>query len=259
HGKRVLLIDLDGQGNLTERCIPEQVARHSEEGGYFPSIAQYFAGDKTLVDLITASEDVPGLSLIPSDPFLTLRDLGGSGRPAVELQFVRDVQELCTRSIASLSGTPDWIVIDTPPSMSVFTRAGLAVAGYVLAPLRPRVASLAGTRNMLRTMRTMNALMGTNAVFLGGVITHMDKLVSSQFFVDVTLPNTFKGEGFGGGSVFDARIPLDNQLETLQPGARTGGAEAYGALAKEVLDHVNLNGNTTITSRTQSVAANVSD
>jgi AAA domain/Restriction endonuclease len=60
-GKRVLLIDLDGQGNLTERCLPEMVSKHSDTGGYFPSIAHYFGGSKTLASLVTASEEVPGL------------------------------------------------------------------------------------------------------------------------------------------------------------------------------------------------------
>jgi cellulose biosynthesis protein BcsQ len=67
---------------------------------------------------------------------------------------VRDVQKLCGQVIPSLGGAPDWIILDTPPSMSVFTRAGLAAAQHVIAPVRPRLASLAGTRNMLRTVRT---------------------------------------------------------------------------------------------------------
>jgi hypothetical protein len=87
-GKRVLLIDLDGQGNLTERCIPDQVTKLSEEGGNLSSIVHYFASERPLRDLIIPSETTPGLSLIPSDPFLTLRDLGGSGRPDVESRFV---------------------------------------------------------------------------------------------------------------------------------------------------------------------------
>jgi hypothetical protein len=110
---------------------------------------------------------------------------------------------------------------------------------------------------MLRTMRTINALMGTNAVFLGGVITHMDKLASSQFFVDVTLPTTFKGAGFGGGTIFEATIPLDNQLDTLSPEARSGGAGAYRTLAKEVMDHVDFSRNSARASTDASRAANV--
>ena len=166
HGKRVLLVDLDGQGNLTERCLPDLVEKRTSEDELFPNITHYFAGERTLVDLITPTA-IDRLSIIPADPFLTLRDYGGNGRPDVELRFVQDVHNIGTRHIASLGGPPDWIIIDTPPAMSVFTRSGLCAAEYVIAPLRPRSSSEAGTRNMLRTLRTVNALMGTEADFMG--------------------------------------------------------------------------------------------
>lgn len=144
HGKRVLLIDLDGQGNLTERCLPEQVEKRTVEGEPFPTITEYFSGERNLVDLITPTA-IDHLSIIPADPFLTLRDYGGNGRPDIELRFVHDVQKICTRQIANLGGSPDWIIIDTPPAMSVFTRGGLCAAEYVIAPVRPRRSSIAGT------------------------------------------------------------------------------------------------------------------
>src|SRR5262245_26489287 len=55
-GARVLLIDLDGQGNLTERCIPDKVAQANEDGGQFPGIVDYFSGQLTLKDLVVPCE-----------------------------------------------------------------------------------------------------------------------------------------------------------------------------------------------------------
>ncbi len=232
----MLLIDLDGQGNLTERCLPDLVAQRSEDGDHFASIAHYFARERTLTDLIVPGKMRSGLSLIPSDPFLTLRDMGGSGRPDVELRFARDVESLCSQPIASLGGPPDWIILDTPPALSLFTRAGLAAADYVLAPIRPRLASLAGTVNMLRMLRTMNALMQDRIQFLGAVITHWDGLVLSKNIAEVRLPRALRTVN---GAAFDTMIPVDNQLDTLEPGANTGGARSYEALAREVVSRVN--------------------
>ena len=234
HGKRVLLIDLDGQGNLTERCIPHQLNVLGAQGNQFVSIVHYFAGEQSLSELIIPTE-TPGVSLIPSDPFLSMRDLGGNGRPDIETRVVRDVQALRHKAINHLGGVPDWIILDTPPAMSVFTRAGLAAADYVLAPVRPRPASLSGTRNMLLTLRTMDALTGTNGRFLGTALTHWDTLELSKRFVDLDLPRAVQGnlQEFGGRP-FESKIPMDNQLETLEPGAKTGGAVAYAALADEV-------------------------
>jgi chromosome partitioning protein len=233
-GKRVLLIDFDGQGNLTERCIPKHLAALSDQSNQLTSIAQYFAGERPLTNLIIPSE-TQGVSLIPSDPFLTLRDLGGSGRPDIESRVMRDVQALRSKPIASLGGVPDWIILDTPPAMSVFTRAGLSAADYVLAPVRPRPASLSGTRNMLLTLRTMDALTGTNGRFLGTALTHWDTLELTRRFAEINLPQALQGylQEYGG-HVFQSKIPVDNQLETLEPGAKTGGAKAYAELADEI-------------------------
>lgn len=231
HGKRVLLVDLDGQGNLTERCLPDLVEKRTAEGALFPNITHYFAHERSLMDVITPTA-IDRLCIIPADPFLTLRDYGGSGRPDVELRFVQDIQKLCNRQIASLGGPPDWIIIDTPPAMSVFTRCGLCAAEYVIAPVRPRASSAAGTRNMLRTLRTVGALMGTQADFMGGIITHWDNLELSKGVIVQSIGPLIVQYG---GRILEPYVPVDNQLEILQPGAGTHGAQAYSALAEEVL------------------------
>jgi chromosome partitioning protein len=233
-GKRVLLIDLDGQANLTAYCVPELDTGNSNEITRFPSIAQYFSGQQPLQSLVKSTSK-ERLSLIPSDPNLTLRDLGGGGRPDVELRFVRDVKELGAKPLASLGGVPDWIIIDTAPAMSVFTRAGLAAAQYVLAPMRPRRLSLPGTENMLAALRTVAALTNSRATFLGTVITHWDDLKLSQNFEDLLLPPALREFG---GEAFKIKIPVDNRLEIVEPGAQTQGAKAYESLAIEVLNAV---------------------
>ena len=233
-GKRVLLIDLDSQANLTEYCFPQLNTAFSDKGEQFPNVAEYFAGQKPLQSLVK-STNVERLSIIPSDPYLRLRDPGGGGRPDLETRFARDVRQLAAQPVASLGGLPEWIIIDTPPAMSVLTRAGLAAAQFVLAPMRPRNLSLQGTANMLRTLRTVNALTRGHASFLGAVVTHWDDLKVSQDILNLQLPPAFQEFG---GEAFKITIPLDNQLETLTPSANTNGAKAYRALAEEVLQHV---------------------
>lgn len=232
-GKRVLLIDLDGQANLTERCFPDWAAHVGEETEPPPNITHYFSKQRTLSDLVISANREHSMGIIPSDPQLTLRDLGGSGHPGAELRFARDVRRLSRHSLASLGGVPDWIIIDTPPALSMFARAGLAAADYVLAPVRPRTSSLRGTNNMMSTLQSMQALIGgISARFLGAVITHWDNLVLTQVFADTPLPPTVHRLG---GQVFDTKIPIDNQLEGAKPGAQTPGAKKYVELVDELL------------------------
>jgi AAA domain/Restriction endonuclease len=77
-GERVLLIDLDGQANLTEWCFPEQSLAYMDGAEIFPNIAQYISGERPLHDLVKETHQ-ERLSIIPSDPHLTLRDVGGRG------------------------------------------------------------------------------------------------------------------------------------------------------------------------------------
>jgi chromosome partitioning protein len=233
-GKRVLLIDLDSQANLTEYCFPGLNTASSNRTQHFPNLAQYFARQQPLHALVK-STSADRLCIIPSDPYLRLRDPGGSGRPDIETQFAHDVQDLGAQMLASLGGAPDWIILDTPPAMTLLTRAGLAAAHFVLAPMRPRKLSLIGTENMLETLRTVNALTRNRAKFLGTVFTHWDDLKLSQDFATLQLPTTLQEFG---GEAFQVTIPLDNQLETLAPNANTRGAKAYRSLAAEVLQHV---------------------
>ena len=88
---------------------------------------------------------------------------------------------------------------------------------------------------MLVTLRTVNALTRNSTAFLGTVITHWDNLKLSQNFEELLLPPALKEFG---GEAFKVKIPLDNQLESLDPGANTNGAQAYKSLAVEVLKRV---------------------
>lgn len=88
---------------------------------------------------------------------------------------------------------------------------------------------------MLATLRTVNALMTRKATFLGTIITHWDDLKLSQNFMDLLLPPALQEFGT---SAFTVKIPTDNRLEYLAPGSSTSGAQAYRALAEELLNHV---------------------
>jgi len=93
-------------------------------------------------------------------------------------------------------------------------------------------ADIAATRTS-DPLRTVTALTHSQTTFLGVVITHWDNLKLSQNFEDLFLPSALQEFG---GEAFKVKIPLDNRLEYLEPGAQIPGAKAYEALAIEVLN-----------------------
>src|SRR5262249_35106686 len=95
-GLRVLLIDMDPQGNLTEGLLQGDPHQFGRILASRPNIVHYFAGQCTLPELVrpTAIEKVhpvDNVSLIPSHPDLSLLDTGGAGRPALEMRFAHDL------------------------------------------------------------------------------------------------------------------------------------------------------------------------
>jgi chromosome partitioning protein len=229
HQQRVLVVDLDAQTNLTE-CYFEEgwqdtIANH---------LGRYFAGQCTLADTVQSIDAYPGLSICPSHPHLSRMDSGGSAHPDAELKFVGDLYEVAAAQTDTGSGLRfDWILLDTPPAISLFTRTALAAADDVLIPARARGSSLSGAKQMLLARRAMDALMGRADAIIGCLITHwahdQTSLAGKQRLADV-----FAGEGV---PMLDVKIPLATAIET-QPQYAYQAVQAYTLLAEEVLQYV---------------------
>jgi chromosome partitioning protein len=225
-GSRVLLVDLDAQANLSEFILgtaPDQIAP--------PTLAEYFGGECTLSQTVHPSPTQPLLAILPSHQLLSHYDTGGFGRPDVELKFVTNLYE----TFAPPQGYAqfDWIILDTPPNVSLFTRAALAAADHVLVPARARDSSVRGTLNMLRAWRAMGALMGRTPVLVGCLLMHWGVDNASEL-AEAHLRRIFEQEG---SQVLDPHIPMSAAIES-NPSAATAARRAYDELVLEVMNHV---------------------
>jgi chromosome partitioning protein len=225
-GERVLLLDMDPQANLTEFVLgvgPDDLTP--------PSLADYFVEVASLRDAVHPSPQQPLLSIIPAHPLLARYDSGGFGRPDLELRFVESIYTAFGSQEGHL--LYDWIIIDTPPNVSLFTRAALAASDYILVPVRARKSSLRGTLNMLEARKAMGALMGRTPKVLGGLFTHWGEDSASQD-AESELRLIL---GTVGSGVLDARIPVSSAIES-NPSAAHNAMREYRNLAEEVKKHV---------------------
>ncbi|MGZ3665604.1 MAG: AAA family ATPase [Ktedonobacterales bacterium] len=228
HGRHVLLIDMDAQANLSEFILgtgPDKTAP--------PNLADYFSGVCRLPETVHSSPTQPLLSIIPAHPSLAHADTGGFGRPDIELKFVANLYD----AFAPREGFTryDWIIIDTPPNVSLFTRAALAAADFVLAPVRARESSVRGTINMLYALRAMSALMGRTPQLLGGLLTHWGEDTASEN-AEARLGDVFHNERT---RLLDPRIPMSAAIES-NPNAARNARLAYDQVVEEVLKHDSL-------------------
>ncbi len=232
HEQRVLLVDMDAQANLTTL-----IRRVPGVNIPAPHLAAFFAGQAELAALVQSTAQ-DRLSLIPAHPSLRLLDTGGSAQPATELRFVADLYS------EAIGQAFDWVIMDTPPAMTLNTRVALAAADTVLVPAVADGVSYDGLNNLFDTIDTMHGLTG-GATVLGGLLTRWEE---RNVPMRLALPGFMGYFQAKGTRLLETRIPEDRSIIRAQVDqgdifasiARGGSAvTAYQALAEEVLTYGN--------------------
>ncbi|NNN21442.1 MAG: ParA family protein [Acidimicrobiales bacterium] len=220
-GKRVLVIDLDPQGNATTGLGVE--ARNFEQSMY-----DVLMHDTPLEDAIEATS-VKNLFLAPA----TI-DLAGADIELVSA-FSRELK--LRRAIDIVKEDFDYIFIDCPPSLGLITVNGLAAASEVLVPIQCEYYALEGVGQLLKNVQLVKANLNPNLEVSTIVMTMFDARtkLSDQVVEDV--------RGHFGTIVCKTVIPRSVRLSEapsfgqpitiFDPSSR--GAIAYRSLAEEVI------------------------
>ncbi|MNR23021.1 Sporulation initiation inhibitor protein Soj [compost metagenome] len=143
-------------------------------------------------------------------------------------------------AIEKVSGDYDFIIIDSPPSLSLLTVNGLIAARYVLLPVQAEFYALEGLGQLLETMKLVRKSMNPTLELLGVLPTMMDSRTTLSNQVHEEIKKHFPGK------VFETTIPRNIRLaEAPSHGLPVGaydrfsrGSRAYKAVTKEVLDRV---------------------
>lgn len=249
HHQRVLLVDLDGQASLT-RSLPRPLPQGSStEAAALPDVwhvAHYFRGQAQLADLVRPTR-FPTLSLIPAHAELTRLDVGGAARPRAELQFIRDLHQLAMGPDGQTAY--DWILLDTPPAQSFFTRLALGAADSILLPAFAETYAVQGLTQVLTTTRTMHVLTGELEDWRKRIVGCLVTRWKSSKTADISRATLQTHLGAEGLQTFGFAVPLDEKIEQAHLGTSTGtvkhifklarnpgpAAQAYDRLAKELL------------------------
>jgi chromosome partitioning protein len=221
-GHKVLLVDLDPQGNASTGLGVghDQRLRSSYE---------LLTGTCTLDESVIPTK-VPRLDLVASTV-----DLSGA-----EIELI-DFEERTHRLDKALAGAPpgrwDVCLIDCPPSLGLLTINALAAAQSILVPLQAEFFALEGLSQLLQTVERVRARFNPQLSILGVALTMYDRRnnLSAQVAEDV--------RACLGETVFDTVIPRNVRLSeapshgipALIYDLRCSGSEAYMALARELI------------------------
>ena len=220
-GKKVLVIDLDPQGNAS-------TSMGVNKRGRMASSYEVLIGEAKLSEAIVWTE-IPNFSIIPSSP-----DLAGA---EIELVDVEKREFRLKNAIKEEAINYDYILIDCPPSLSLITINALVAANAVIVPLQCEFLALEGITDLIRNINQIKKVFNPDLELQGVVLTMYDKRnnLSQQVEDDV--------RHFFGKKVYQTVIPRNVKISeapshgkpVLIYDFKCPGAQAYINLTGEVL------------------------
>ena len=222
--RRVLLVDIDPQGNSTSGV---GIDRGALEG----SIYQLFTGESPLKDLIVGC-GLKNLSVVPSTV-----DLFGS---EIELAGRGGRETILKDALSGISEAFDYVILDCPPALGLLTINALTAADSVLIPVQCEYYALEGLTQLLKTLELVRASLNPELGIEGILLTMHDNRNNLSRQVEQEVRSHF------GEKVYTTTIPRNVSLSEapshgkpiIMYDIRSRGAQSYLSLAREVLSHV---------------------
>ncbi len=221
-GQRVLLIDLDPQGNATSGL-------GIDRAGLSSSVYDVLLSDVPL-DEVVQGTSVEGLFLLPSD-----RSLAGA---EVELVPNTGRERRLKRVLDGAGDRYDYVLLDCPPSLGLLTVNGLTAADSVLIPLQCEYYALEGLGQLMATIELIREHLNPRLAMKGVVLTMHDGRTSLSADVTAEVRRHL------GDQVFGAVVPRSVRLAEApsyglpisQYSPNSRGALAYQAVTAELLE-----------------------
>ncbi|MCK6259375.1 AAA family ATPase [Fictibacillus sp. KIGAM418] len=220
-GKKVLLVDIDPQGNATSGV-------GVDKGDIDQCIYNVLVDDAEVKDIILETI-CEGLHILPS----TIQLAGAE----IELVPTISREVRLKRALSSVSSQYDFIIIDCPPSLGLLTINSLTAADAVLIPVQCEYYALEGLSQLLNTVRLVQKHLNTDLMIDGVLLTMLDARTNLGIQVIEEVKKYFQDK------VYTTIIPRNVRLSEAPSHGKpiiiydpkSRGAEVYLELAKEVI------------------------
>lgn len=224
-GKKVLLIDLDPQGNATTGV-------GIEKNGETKTLYDIIDGDLGIKDLILKT-NTPNLELIPATV-----DLAGG---EISLVKMNKREEVLKDALKEVEDRYDYICIDCPPSLNLLTVNALTACDTVIVPIQCEFYPLEGLTQLMNTIRMIKKMLNSKIDIEGVVLTMKSNKCNLNAGVESEVHKYF------GKKVYQTIIPRNVRLAEAPSHGEpimiydksSKGALAYQQLAEEFLTRNN--------------------
>jgi len=220
--KKVLLVDLDPQGNAS-------VSLGLKKENYLSSnIYHVLIGQRDVMQAVYQTE-LPSLDVCPAET-----NLSGA---EVELVSAIARESKLKTALEKVKHKYDYILIDCPPSLGLLTINALNAAHSYIVPMQTEYLSMEGLAQLMKTVELIKSSLNSDLEMEGIVLTMFDSRVSLHKQVAYEVREHF------GDHVFEATIPKNVKLAespsfgkpVILYDIESKGSDAYLALAKELL------------------------
>ncbi|MDR1026616.1 MAG: ParA family protein [Lactobacillus sp.] len=220
-GKKVLVVDLDPQGNAS-------TSMGIDKRGSMLSSYDVLVGEKKLSQAIVWT-DVPNFSIVPSSP-----DLAGA---EIELVDMERREYALRDALSSDAVNYDYVIIDCPPSLSLVTINALVASDAVIVPLQCEFLALEGITDLIKNINAIKKNFNPKLELQGVVLTMYDKRNNLTQMVEEDVRSFF------GKKVYQTVIPRNVRISEAPSHGKPvllydfncPGSQAYISLAGEVL------------------------
>ncbi|TAN29497.1 MAG: ParA family protein [Castellaniella sp.] len=227
HRKRVLLVDLDPQGNAT-------MGSGIDKNNVAVNLYQVLIGEST-VEQATVRSESGGYDVLPSN-----RELSGA---EIDLVQMENRESQLKQALHQVSNRYDFILIDCPPTLSLLTLNGMAGAHGVIIPMQCEYFALEGLSDLVNTIKRIYRNLNPDLELIGLLRVMFDSRVTLQQQVSDQLESHF------GDKVFKAIVPRNVRLAEAPSHGLPGviydrssrGAKAYLAFGEELIRRVGAN------------------
>ncbi len=221
YGKKVLIIDLDPQGNATTGVGIEKAKD-------MQTFYDVITGESELADIIQQTQ-IRNLSIVPSSV-----DLAGA---EVSLVQMESRERVLANQLEKIKGKYDYVMMDCPPSLGLITVNALTATNSVIIPIQCEFYALEGLSQLMNTVKLIKQYYNPDIDIEGVILTMKDSRSNLVNQVAVEIKKFF------GKKVYDTVIPRNVRLAEapshglpiyLYDNKSTGGI-AYNELAREFL------------------------
>ena len=220
--KKVLLVDIDPQGNLSDAFININQVQHT--------IKDLLEGIITDINQVIKREVKPNIDLLPSNNMLN----------GTEEKLLNKMsrETILKRILEPIKNNYDYILIDCPPSLNLLVLNSLTASSEAIIPIATEYHALTGTNTILQTIQQVKTLLNSNLRLSGVFITKYDERTNNDREIKDAIQNNFKSLCYKSIIRTNVRIKdatnIHKSVIDLDP--TSNGALDYTELAKEIIN-----------------------